>query len=107
MTVFAYKRGHEITTVGSTVDDTDWRWADTGEPIQNDERPCTRCGCLPTLDGHDACLGDIPEAIAACCGHGVGKAYVLYPYEWYDEEGNVAPKYDGCLTGVQSEEEDE
>jgi hypothetical protein len=92
LTVFAYKRGHAITTVGSTVCAADWRWADTGEPVQDKERPCVRCGRLPTATGHDACLGDIPEAIAACCGHGVAKPYVLYPYEWYDEQGNLLKK---------------
>ena len=29
-------------------------------------------------DGHDACLGEIPGAAAACCGHGVTEDYILY-----------------------------
>ena len=29
-------------------------------------------------DGHDACLGEIPGAAAACCGHRVTEDYILY-----------------------------
>ena len=39
---------------------------------------------MPTPEGHDACLGAIPGAAAACCGHGVQAPYILwdYPYRW-------------------------
>lgn len=42
-------------------------------------------------DGHDACLGEIPGAVNACCGHGyIDVAYIQYravdapdvPGEW-------------------------
>ena len=41
------------------------------------EKPCIRCGLPSTPEGFDACLGRIPGAVAACCGHGVGRGYVL------------------------------
>lgn len=77
MTVFAYSRGHKITTVGSCTDATDWRWADDGAPIHGNDRPCARCGRMPTINGHDACLADIPDVVAACCGHGVQTSYMI------------------------------
>ncbi len=40
-------------------------------------RPCPRCGRMPTPEGYDACLGHIPGAISACCGHGVTPGYVM------------------------------
>ena len=81
MSAFAYLRGHEITTDGSTIDPAYWRWADSGVPVRSDDRPCVRCGKMPTGEGHDACLGTVPGAIAACCGHGISEPYVLYPEE--------------------------
>jgi len=68
MVVTAHKRGHLIQYEGK------WVYADNGEDIQY-ERPCKRCGLLPTPDGYDACLGYIPNVISACCGHGVEKSY--------------------------------
>jgi len=40
--------------------------------------PCARCGKLPDSNGHDACLGELPGVIAACCGHGSKKNYNSY-----------------------------
>lgn len=54
-----------------------WEYED-GTPLNKEERPCTRCGKMPTKEGHDACLGHIEGANHACCGHGVEKAYVKY-----------------------------
>ena len=40
---------------------------------------CVKCGELPTPEGHDACLGELPGLMNACCGHGnVGSAYVQF-----------------------------
>jgi hypothetical protein len=78
VSVFAFSRGHEITTVGSTVDQSDWRWADNGAPLNSETRPCARCGKPPGPDDEDACLGHLPGVVAACCGHGVDPAYVLF-----------------------------
>jgi len=56
-----------------------WRYCDTDEPIQiPSQRPCPQCRQLPSLDGHDACLGTIPDACAACCGHGVEMGYIAW-----------------------------
>jgi len=63
--ITSYSRGHKII-----YKDSKWVYSDTGEPISK-ERPCYRCGKLPTPEGYDACLGCIPGAVSACCGHGV------------------------------------
>lgn len=69
MTATAYLRGHKIIYNGS------WQYED-GTP-EDVNRPCARCGKPPTPDGHDACLGYIEGATAACCGHGVEEGYIL------------------------------
>lgn len=67
--VMGYSRGHEIY-----YDGTNWRYVDNNE-IENDSRPCKRCGKTPTKEGYDACLGHVDGVTSACCGHGVE-----YPY---------------------------
>lgn len=59
-----------------------WRYSDDGS-IADHNRPCIRCGHLPTPEGYDACLGKIPGARAACCGHGVQRGYVMYHQNKY------------------------
>jgi len=40
---------------------------------------CRKCGKLPTKEGHDACLGTLPNVMNACCGHGRDQwAYVQF-----------------------------
>ena len=75
MTVTSYRHGHLIRY---DPDTEAWTYIDTGEPVEGNPRPCPRCGRFPTADGHDACLGEIPGAAAACCGHGVTEDYILY-----------------------------
>lgn len=70
--VRAFSRGYEIY-----YDGLYWRYIDNNEII-NDSRPCKKCGCVPTKEGYDACLGHIDGAKSACCGHGVEAPYVLY-----------------------------
>ena len=41
-------------------------------------RPCPKCKKLPTPEGHDACLGNLPGVEEACCGHGKGGGYILF-----------------------------
>ena len=73
MTARAHIRGHEIAFERET-----WVYADTHEDIDSaEERSCSRCGKYPTPEGYDACLGKIPGAKYACCGHGIGEAYVI------------------------------
>lgn len=70
--VKSYSRGWEIY-----YDGENWRYTDTDE-IKNNNRRCKKCGCLPTKEGYDACLGHIEGAISACCGHGVEEKYIKY-----------------------------
>ena len=69
--VRSYARGHEIVLI-----DGKWFYADNMS-IYDDSRPCKKCGCYPTEDGHDACIGYIEGASSACCGHGVEDRYVI------------------------------
>ena len=70
--VKSYSRGHEIFFDGSI-----WRYCDNDNPLDSEERPCKRCGKMPTAEGYDACLGHIEGAVSACCGHGVEPSYVV------------------------------
>jgi len=63
--VYSWTRGHEIIYKKGN-----WYYVDTGE-LADYERPCKKCGRMPTKEGYDACLGYIENAISACCGHGV------------------------------------
>lgn len=56
-----------------------WLYADTGQPVADAPgRPCGFCGLPNTPEGHDGCLGALPGAVNACCGHGVeAEAYVV------------------------------
>lgn len=56
-------------------DKQDWFYMDKQESIEI-ERPCIRCGKMPTKEGHDACLGNIEGVRNACCGHGIEKKYI-------------------------------
>lgn len=71
----SYSRGHEIVFIKNN-----WYYADDLS-IYDDSRPCKRCGCYPTKEGYDACLGHIQGAKHACCGHGVEKGYVILEKE--------------------------
>lgn len=69
----SHSRGHEVYYDWET---RVWRYVDTKE-IENKTRPCKRCGCTPTREGYDACLGYIAGATSACCGHGIEEPYVV------------------------------
>jgi hypothetical protein len=80
--IISYLRGHEIYWA---VGDGMWRYLDdnsTAVTYAADgnrtayERPCIRCGKMPTKEGYDACTGHIEGVKAACCGHGVEQGYV-------------------------------
>lgn len=62
--IVSHSRGWDIY-----YDGTNWRYSDTNE-IVDDSRPCKKCGCFPTKEGYDACLGYIEGVNSACCGHG-------------------------------------
>jgi len=63
--VYSYARGHKIYFFNNA-----WRYEDNNEPVEGNERPCIRCGKMPTPEGYDACLGFVSGVASACCGHG-------------------------------------
>ena len=68
MTVTAQSRGHAVVWDGEA-----WRWQDDSSPLPEyggTDRPCVKCGQMPTPEGYDACLGYIEGVTGACCGHG-------------------------------------
>jgi hypothetical protein len=70
--VFFYKDSEEIRYEDEEVYDT---FKSTDKP---NFRPCPKCGKLPTKEGHDDCLGNLPGVMFACCGHGVKKGYIKF-----------------------------
>jgi hypothetical protein len=74
ITAYSYLRGHRIYWDFSIKD---WRYLDN-DAIAEDNRPCIKCGHLPTPEGYDFCLGKIRGAKSACCGHGIYQGSVLY-----------------------------
>lgn len=74
MTAKSHLRGHEIEYNGK-----EWVYSDTKEPTvtTHGTRACGHCGEMNTPEGHDSCLGTLPNVMNACCGHGDAKeAYV-------------------------------
>jgi hypothetical protein len=63
--VTSFSRGHLIY-----FKDNQWYYVDNNNMVSN-ERPCKKCGEMPTKEGYDACLGFIPDVVSACCGHGI------------------------------------
>ena len=58
-----------------------WVYSDTKQPTATtwQNRPCGHCGMYNTKEGHDGCLGTLPNVINACCGHGNNEeAYLQY-----------------------------
>ena len=77
----AYIRGNRVTLINS--DKNIWIYDDG---IQTDLEvdkalPCGRCGKPPTKEGHDTCLGTLPEIWNACCGHGHDVPYIQFEDE--------------------------
>jgi len=98
MTSYQYIRGHRV----------EWVYADTREPVGASDRPCIRCGRFPIdangQDGYDACLGYIPGAIFACCGHGVTRPYVVFR-DGTEMRGNIGDRIVRCETCNGAERE--
>ncbi len=68
--IYSYTRGHQIYYNG-----TEWCYVDNDD-IGDYDRPCKKCGRMPTKEGYDACIGKIDGVTSACCGHGVKKKFV-------------------------------
>lgn len=69
-------RGHKIEEVNGI-----WIYSDTKEATVDNwkTRPCGYCGLNFTSEGHDGCIGTLPNVMNACCGHGEKEiAYVQY-----------------------------
>ena len=65
-----------------------WYYIDNNQPCEEPfNRPCTFCKEPPTKEGYDHCIGYIPEAVAACCGHGIDEGYMK------DKDGNITVFY--------------
>ena len=73
-------RGHPIESSANVL----WLYSDTKEPVAGYNRPCGNCGQSRTVEGHDACLGTLPDVVNACCGHGnIEDAYIQYANDRY------------------------
>ena len=73
-----YFRGHAIeqTSAGNYI------YTDNGDSVAETwtQRPCGYCHRHNTPEGYDGCIGEVKDAINACCGHGNSEeAYVQYP----------------------------
>lgn len=67
-------RGHDIVSV-----DDEWLYKDTMTPTVGNVRTCGYCGENDTKEGHDGCIGELPNIMNACCGHGTAdEAYIQY-----------------------------
>lgn len=70
-------RGHKIH-----LDDRleEWLYSEDGQPVKDSpQRPCGYCGLANTPEGHDGCLGTLPDVMNACCGHGSDdEAYIQF-----------------------------
>lgn len=74
MTATSHIRGHEVYF---NTKEQRWKYTDTDE-VADYDRPCKRCGKLPTTQGYDACMGHIKGAKNACCGHGIKEGYIQF-----------------------------
>lgn len=77
--VTGQRRGHLIVLHG----DGRWRWGESGRFLRigsgPSDPPCSYCGLSPTAEGLDSCIGHIPSATSAYCGHGVVGGHVKFP----------------------------
>jgi len=69
-------RGHPIEKTNKNG----WVFIDTQIPVKDwKNRPCGHCDKPNTIEGHDGCLGTLPNVMNACCGHGVvSSTYVQF-----------------------------
>lgn len=74
--IVAHRRGHPI----KKFPDGHWRWGSSGQFLRlgssPTDPPCVLCATRPTPEGYDPCLGFIPAARSACCGHGVEPGHI-------------------------------
>lgn len=58
-----------------------WIYSDNKKLVSdNKNRKCGHCNKENTKKGHDGCIGELPDVLNACCGHGtVEEAYIQFP----------------------------
>jgi hypothetical protein len=69
-------RGHNIEQANEA-----WIFSDNKETVAEtwQSRPCGHCNLMNTPEEYDGCLGHIPGALNACCGHGNDdEAYIQF-----------------------------
>lgn len=50
---------------------------------------CLNCKKKRTKEGYDGCIGELPNVMNACCGHGETKmAYIQFEHKNYNAEPN-------------------
>lgn len=86
--------------------DGEWRYTDNGESTVDTwkSRPCGYCHKPNRPDEHDACLGELPNVINACCGHGItSDAYIQFTNKRIERGENALTRFNNANT--KSEEE--
>lgn len=73
ITAKSCSQGHKIEY---NVDNDKWVYSDTKESIAT-IRECVKCGCKPTKEGYDSCIGFLKGVRSACCGHGKSKPFAV------------------------------
>ena len=56
----------------------DLRYSDNNQLVEDEYRPCGKCGQYPINDGEDFCLRHLGKVKNAGCGHGTGKGYIQF-----------------------------
>lgn len=96
-----YMRGHPIYLKEPP---SDWRYEDTDEKIHDvPERPCAKCGKLPTPEGHDACIANLPGVKFACCGHGKGDGYIAFEDNRVIRQENDPKRFEEIINDLKAE----
>lgn len=89
-------RGHPIYFNG------EWRYKDNGEPTAENwkHRACGHCEKPNRPDEHDACLGELPGVINACCGHGNERdAYIMFEDETIKRGSDAKEQFNKLKNG--------
>jgi len=92
----SYVYGSPVYFVNNTQK---WHYTD-GQPVPENPaeyRVCPKCHKPPTPEGHDACLGTIPGAMFACCGHGIETGYIAWGEAKQGEIEIQIPRWFGWL----------
>ena len=104
-TIYQLQKGHTTIFKDNKVFVPDYKegeriiylYEDDSTKVDFDKpRSCPRCKQPATKEGHDACLGTLPNIQAACCGHGVQEGYVMEKGIWYTLEEYKKRNPHGC-----------